>query len=255
MLIIPLVQITAFWLIRQSNVNSSTTLDSSSTTSLIDNQSDENSPAMTALQPMTLAEKWEYLPKLMKYSIPLMITCWCEYTMGSLVSLMIEVLNSSPFISRNTFLQFDLLYVPGMRLTHADQYRWLEVYDVTCKSYISSDFDRFPFDTGHKPNRCIFGTFIIVIYFDRYNLAFKFTELGIYCVFCTWGHLHAGVQYLAYFFISVFSRTYKWLLLFECLLQTNKWICGASSSFWIMRLIDWHIDRPNRCSHIIHTNT
>lgn len=132
MLIIPLVQITAFWLIRQSNVNSSTTLDSSSTTFLIDNQSDENSPAMTALQPMTLAEKWEYLPKLMKYSIPLMITCWCEYTMGSLVSLMIEVLNSSPFISRNTFLQFDLLYVPGMRLTHADQYRWLEVYDVTC---------------------------------------------------------------------------------------------------------------------------
>lgn len=127
MLVGPLIQIVAFYFIKESNATDSIITDTSSTTSLIDG----NGPT-TASAPMTLAEKRQYLPKLMKFMIPLLINCFCEYIISQSVSWIwmeknidlrcIEFKPSFFFVQK-----FDLLYIPGIWLSHADQYRWLQV--------------------------------------------------------------------------------------------------------------------------------
>lgn len=85
MLLSPLLQFVAFLFIRTSNAISSTAHDSSSTMSLIDDCTNEEG-ATAEIPPMTLTEKWHYLPKLMKYFIPLLLNCLCEYMISQMVS-------------------------------------------------------------------------------------------------------------------------------------------------------------------------
>lgn len=85
MLVVPLVELVAFLFITESNAISSPTPDSSSTTSLIDDCTDGNGTT-TETPPMTFSEKREYLPKLMKYFIPLFINYVLEYEINQMVN-------------------------------------------------------------------------------------------------------------------------------------------------------------------------
>lgn len=79
MLIVPLVELVSFLFINESNAMASNSL---STTSLIE----DGSGTATEAPCMTLSEKWQYLPKLMKYFNPLLINYICEYIINQLVN-------------------------------------------------------------------------------------------------------------------------------------------------------------------------
>lgn len=81
MLVVPLIEFVAFLFIHESHATDSSTSDALSTTALID-QSDSS----TETSSMTPSEKWQYLPKLMKYFIPLLITALCEYIINQMVN-------------------------------------------------------------------------------------------------------------------------------------------------------------------------
>lgn len=100
MLVVPLIQFVAFLFIRETSATNSSSSDSSSTAPLID-----ESASATEDRPLTLSEKWKYLPKLMKYFIPLMINCLCEYVVNQMVS-------SIPFHIKRTrnYAEFQSLF-------------------------------------------------------------------------------------------------------------------------------------------------
>lgn len=77
-LVVPLAEIVAFFFVQESNAITS---DSMSTTALVD----ENGPTIESFT-MTFSEKWRYLPKLIKYFIPLLILCLCQYIINQMVS-------------------------------------------------------------------------------------------------------------------------------------------------------------------------
>lgn len=85
MLVVPLVEFASFLFIKESNTVESSAFDSSSTISLIDDDPDSTSGAMSEATPMSLTEKRQYLPKLTKYFVPLLIACLCEYTISQMV--------------------------------------------------------------------------------------------------------------------------------------------------------------------------
>lgn len=85
MLIIPLVELVAFLFISESNAINSSVSDSSSTASLIEGDSGA-SRADTEVSSMTLSEKRQYLPKLLKYFNPLLISHICKCIIVQLVS-------------------------------------------------------------------------------------------------------------------------------------------------------------------------
>lgn len=84
MLIFPLVEFVAFLFIKESNAIDLSTTDSLSTTSLIDDSTDTSRPA-TEAPSLTFAEKRQYLPKLIKYFIPLLICHICKHFIVQLV--------------------------------------------------------------------------------------------------------------------------------------------------------------------------
>lgn len=134
MIVIPLLQIVAFLFIKESNATELPISDTSSNTSLIDEYIDEASTTSDS-PPMTLTEKWQYLPKLTKYFVPLLINCLCEYVITQMVrSIQLEK-GTYKFLSLNFSLQFDLLYIPDIWLNRSDQYRWLQVFFPTIDSY------------------------------------------------------------------------------------------------------------------------
>lgn len=86
MIVVPLLQIMAFLFIKESNAIELTISDSLSTESLIDDCTDDTSVATSDASPMTASEKWQYLPKLTKYMIPMLINCLFEYCIYQMVS-------------------------------------------------------------------------------------------------------------------------------------------------------------------------
>lgn len=88
MLIVPLMELVAFLFINESNAISLSTSDSASTTSLIDDGSG-GTESNTEASSMTLSEKRQYLPKLMKYFTPLMINYISEYIINQMVNSII----------------------------------------------------------------------------------------------------------------------------------------------------------------------
>lgn len=85
MLIVPLMELVAFLFINESNAISLSTSDSASTTSLIDDGSG-GTGSDTEASSMTLSEKWQYLPKLLKYFTPLCVNYICEYIINQMVN-------------------------------------------------------------------------------------------------------------------------------------------------------------------------
>lgn len=78
MLIVPLLGLLAFLFIKETNVTNAP--------SLLDDEIGENDSNTTETPPpMSLSEKWRYLPKLTKYFIPILINCLLEYMIGQTV--------------------------------------------------------------------------------------------------------------------------------------------------------------------------
>lgn len=78
--VVPLVKLVAFLFIREANAIDLPTL--------LDNECiDESDSIVTETPPMTLIDKWRYLPKLKKYFIPMLINCLFEYFTSQMVSL------------------------------------------------------------------------------------------------------------------------------------------------------------------------
>lgn len=87
MLIVPLAELVSFLFINETNALAS---NSSSTTSLIEDGSGDTIAAEAPS--MTLSEKWQYLPKLIKYFNPLLINYICEFVINQMVNW-IEFIN------------------------------------------------------------------------------------------------------------------------------------------------------------------
>lgn len=78
MLIVPLVGLVAFSYIKESNITRPA--------SLLDDETGDNDSITSEAPPMSLSEKWRYLPKLSVYFIPILINCLFEYMVGQTVS-------------------------------------------------------------------------------------------------------------------------------------------------------------------------
>lgn len=84
-LVVPLMGLVAFLFIKESNATNSSPL-------LDDEIGDSDSNAMecpndTEAPPMSLSEKWRYLPKLSIYFIPMLINCLFEDMISSTVGV------------------------------------------------------------------------------------------------------------------------------------------------------------------------
>lgn len=84
-LVVPLMGLVAFLSIKKSNVTNSSPL--------LDDETGENDsnimecPNDTEAPPMSLLEKWRYLPKLSIFFVPILINCLLEYMIGQTVGL------------------------------------------------------------------------------------------------------------------------------------------------------------------------
>lgn len=108
MLLVPLVFIIAFYSIKEkNNANVSTFIPeaSSSTTSLLDD-SLQQSTEIVEESSLNFSQKILYIPKLLKYFIPMIINYLCEYTMNQgLVSFRLNKKNST--IEQQIFINFN----------------------------------------------------------------------------------------------------------------------------------------------------
>lgn len=78
MLVVPLVGLIAFLFTKESNITNSPPL--------LDDETDGNdSHTVEASGPVSLTEKWRYLPQLTKFFIPMLINCLLEYMIGQMV--------------------------------------------------------------------------------------------------------------------------------------------------------------------------
>lgn len=132
MLIVPLIQLIAFcFLLREPNRAWTTLSSASSATSLIDHTYGQDT---SNLQPsLSFKQRLRFMPKLLKYILPLFTVYLCEYLINQVRSkskMQLPYdhlqLSSDAFYFYNQGL-FDLIFFPNIFLNHSEQYRWLQI--------------------------------------------------------------------------------------------------------------------------------
>lgn len=135
MLVVPVLQIITFFVVLQEPHGLWATLASPSpSTSLIDHNMVQ-SEAVGGHAPLTFSQKVDYIPKMLKYVLPLFSVYLCEYFINQgLVSF--ERKNPFPFVLNTIIdsiiaasLQLDLIYYPDIVkwLDRPSQYCWMQV--------------------------------------------------------------------------------------------------------------------------------
>lgn len=91
MLIVPLMQLITFcFLLHEPNGAWTTLSNASSTTSIVDHTHSEQDTLI--IQPLTVTEKLQYFPQMLKFVLPLFAVYLCEYLINQgLVSVNVNV--------------------------------------------------------------------------------------------------------------------------------------------------------------------
>lgn len=160
--------------------------------------------------------------------------------------------------------QYDLLYVPGTWLNHADQYRWISVCTRIVFRCIFLFVTHLIFFAGYKRVRFTFWTYGIINRLDWRYLGIELTDRYLLGVFLIRIHLPNNPQHLGYIYFRICRGVHKRLYYFQRLFPAIQWnpsklssVCCVLHFIWSNNWCDvfWILGNTDTCCDMQFTTS